>query len=320
MTETRPNDNNRLPTDPFRCGFIALVGRTNAGKSTLVNTATGEKVSITSPKPQTTRNRIRAIINMPERAQLIFVDTPGVHAWQKRALNRAMVETAMTAIGDADCTLLLIDATAALTPQGDVDPLEKAIIEEVARAKAKTVLAINKCDLLPHPEALLPIIDAYAKAHEFAKILPLSARDGKGLPALLEALIAQLPHGPALYPEDLYTDQAERFLAAEILREVIIRETQKELPYSVMVQIEDFKEDRAANRIAISAVIHVERPSQKGILIGKGGTKLKAIGIATRQEFERLLGCHIDLRTHVRVAEAWPEDPRSLRRFGYIEE
>lgn len=306
-----------MQSTEFRCGFVALVGRTNAGKSTLVNALTGEKVSITSPKSQTTRNKIRAIVNVEDRGQIIFVDTPGVHDWLKRALNRAMLDTALSALGDADAAVLLIDAQKALEG-GEVASLEAGIIEELKKVGTRCVLAINKTDLLGDPALVLPIIDVYRRAYHFEQIVPVSALKRRDLGALMDAVLGLLPQGAKLYPDDLYTDQAERFLASELIRESVMRQTQREIPYSVMVEIDDFKENAHKNLIEITATIFVERESQKTILVGKGAQRIKSIGSEARLKLERILGSRVFLNTVVRVKENWPENMKDLKRFGYI--
>ncbi|MFA5623795.1 MAG: GTPase Era [Bradymonadales bacterium] len=307
-----------MQNNEFRCGFVALIGRTNAGKSTLVNALTGEKVSITSPKSQTTRNKIRAIVNVDERGQIIFVDTPGIHDWLKRALNRAMVETALSALGDADLAVMLIDAQNALEGE-QIAAMEASIIEELKKVNTPSILAINKVDTLKDPALVLPIIDAYQKAHNFAHIVPISALKRRELAAFNNAVLEFLPINPKLYPDDVYTDQAERFLAAELIRECIVRQTQKELPYSVMVEIDDYKENAHKGLIKITASIFVERESQKTILVGKRGERIKSIGTEARLNLERVLGTRVFLNTMVRVKENWPEKINDLKRFGYIE-
>lgn len=305
------------PAEGFRSGFVALVGRPNAGKSTLVNRLIGTHVSIATHKPQTTRNRIRAILTLEERAQIIFVDTPGIHLLQKKELNRLMVEAALRAMGDADCVLFLVDATCALDATGRIDPLECWILEQMSALETPVVLLVNKIDRLERPEALLPILDAYRGAHEFAALIPISALEGRQLDDVIESVVGQLPQGPMLYPPELYTDQAERFMAAEMVRRQITLLTEREVPYSVAVEIESFKEDAAADLLRLRALIHVERSSQKAILIGKGGSMIKKIGERSRHELERFFGRRVALETFVRVQEGWADEARSLGRFGY---
>ena len=303
----------------FRCGFVALVGRTNAGKSTLVNALTGEQVSITSSKAQTTRDKIRGIVNR-RSAQIVFIDTPGLHLWLKRTLNQVMVQNALSTLGDADCVLMLVDAVHALTPQGEIEEIEQGLIDALKAANRPTVLAINKLDLLRDPSGLLPIIDAYRKAYDFKEIVAVSARKRKEFDVMLDAVEKYLPEQPALYPKDLYTDQSERFLAAETIREVIYRQMSKELPYSAAVEIDDFKSMRDSGRIEIKATIYVERESQKAIFVGKKGAAIKQLGIDARGRLADVLGANVHLELVVKVRADWSESPKELKNFGYLEE
>ena len=232
----------------FHCGFVALVGRTNAGKSTLVNALTGERVSITSSKAQTTRDKIRGIVNR-HHSQIVFIDTPGLHLWLKRTLNQVMIQSALSTLGDADCVLMLIDAAHAITKDGKIEDIECDLIEALKKANCKTILAINKIDLLKDPAQLLPIIDVYQKAYPFEDIVAVSARKRKEFETLLDVLEKHLPEQQAFYPKELYTDQSERFLASETIREVIYRQMSKELPYSAAVEIDDFKSMRGEGKI-----------------------------------------------------------------------
>lgn len=304
---------------PFHCGFVALVGRTNAGKSTLVNALTGERVSITSSKAQTTRDKIRGIVNR-HHAQIVFIDTPGLHLWLKRTLNQVMVQSALSTLGDADCVLMLIDATHAVTKDGQIEDIESDLIEALKKTNCKTVLAINKIDLLKDPGQLLPIIDTYQKAYPFEDIVAVSARKRKEFETLLDVLEKHLPEQPALYPKELYTDQSERFLASETIREVIYRQMSKELPYSAAVEIDDFKSMRNVGKIEIKATIYVERESQKAIFVGKKGAAIKQLGIEARQKLAEVLNASIHLELVVKVKTDWSENPKDLKSFGYLEE
>lgn len=301
----------------FHCGFIAIVGRTNAGKSTLVNALTGERVSITSSKAQTTRDKIRGIVNNRD-AQLIFIDTPGLHLWLKKALNQAMVQSALSALGDADCVLMLVDAGHALTEGGEIEEIEQGLIDAIKKSCKPAVLAINKIDTLKDPGALLPIMAAYQKAYAFQDIIPVSARKRRELEPLMDAIVKHLPEQQALYPQDYYTDQSERFLASETIREVIYRQMMKELPYSAVVEIDDFKSMRAQNRIEIKATIYVERESQKAIFIGKRGAAIKRLGIEAREKLVQALDAQIHLELVVKVKQDWCENPKDLKSFGYL--
>ncbi len=303
----------------FRCGFVALVGRTNAGKSTLVNALTGERVSITSAKAQTTRDKIRGIVNR-HTSQIIFIDTPGLHLWLKRTLNQVMIQNALSTLGDADCVLMLVDAAHALTPQGEIEEIEQNLIDALKKAKRPAVLAINKLDLLKDPSALLPIISAYSNAYPFDEVVAVSARKKKEFDTLLDALEKYLPAQPAFYSKEYYTDQSERFLASETIREVIYRQMSKELPYSSAVEIDDFKSMRDQGKIDIKATIYVERESQKAIFVGKKGASIKQLGIDARSKLAEVLDANVHLELVVKVREDWSENPKDLKSFGYIEE
>ena len=301
----------------FHCGFIALVGRTNAGKSTLVNGLTGERVSITSPKAQTTRDKIRGIVNRKD-AQFIIIDTPGLHLWLKRALNQAMISQALSTLGDSDCVLMLVDATQALTKEGEIEEIERGLIDAIAASKKDAILAINKIDLLKDPAQLLPIMEAYSKAFAFKEIVAVSARKRREFDTLLDAIVKYLPEQPALFPKAYYTDQSERFLASEIIREVIYRQMMKELPYSAVVVIDDFKSMRAENRIDIKATIYVERESQKAIFVGKGVSAIQQLGIEAREKLSTALDAAVRLDLVVKVKTDWSENPKELKKFGYL--
>lgn len=308
-----------------RSGFAAIIGRPNVGKSTLLNRLIGEKLAIVSPKPQTTRNRVLGILTRPEY-QIAFLDTPGIHK-AKGALNRLMVDTALSAIPEVDAVLFLIEA--AIRSDGGVDVGEgnQLILQRLEKAKKPVVLAINKIDAL-EKKWLLPIIDAYRRLYPFAEILPLSALQGDGVDLLEKRLSELLPQGPALFPEDMITDQAERFLVAELIREQILRHCREEVPYSTAVVVDHFDESereprtpapkgRLAGLLRIDATVFVERDSQKAIVIGKGGQMLKKIGAAARAEIERLLGAHVYLALLVKVERRWSERREALRRMGY---
>jgi GTP-binding protein Era len=291
-----------------RSGFVGIAGPPNVGKSTLLNRILGEKISITSPKPQTTRNRILGIAHRPQ-AQIIFVDTPGVHGARK-ALNIRMVEAALTALDDMDVVLLVLDAAAP-------DPAaERLLVKKLGQLRRPVVLALNKTDLVAKP-ALLALIARWSQAVAFQALVPVSAKTGDQLPALLEALEACLPEGPPLFPADAITDLPERFIAAEMIREKVFRFTGQEIPYSTAVTIEHFAEETRPALVKIFATIHVERDSQKGVVIGKGGAKLRQIGTAARSEIQRMLGARVYLKLLVRVQKNWSQDSRALRRFGY---
>ena len=293
------------PATAFHSGFVAVVGRPNVGKSTLVNRLVGEKVAIVSDKPQTTRNRILAVLNRPD-GQIVLFDTPGIHKPMHR-MNERMVEAAVGSLGQVDLALWLVDVTE------DYGPGDRYVKDVLARAGKPVILGLNKIDLVPKPR-LLPLIDRYRQLLDFAEIVPISGLKGDNVERLAERLVAHLPEGERLYPEDFLTDQPERFFVAEMVREQILRHTREEIPYSTAVIIDSFKEAQPVMRIEAS--ILVERQSQKGILIGRGGAMLKAIGSAARREIEAFLGTKIYLGLFVKVREGWREDPAMLDEMG----
>ncbi len=293
----------------YKSGFVAILGRPNVGKSTFFNAVIGDKISIVAAKPQTTRNRITGIKNLPD-AQMIFLDTPGIHS-AKTPLNRAMVQTAQETIGDADALLAMVEANRAVGQQ------EFSFIETLTQVKAPVFLAINKIDRIEKP-LLLPLMDSYSKLYNFAGIFPISALKGIGLDELLRCLKDALPEGPQLFPDDIATDATERFIAGEFIREQILLLTSQEIPYATAVTIDAFKEDEAKNLIRISATISVEKESQKAILIGKQGSMLKKIGTRARQAMENLFGAKVFLEIFVRVRKDWTGSDKMLREFGLI--
>lgn len=303
---------------PFRAGFVAIVGRPNVGKSTLLNRVLGEKVAIVSPRPQTTRTRILGVWNA-DRAQLAFFDTPGLHR-AKGALNTRMVETALGTLGEVDVVLLVLEAGTAPDGSVVVGEATRWAIEQVARSGKPAVLGVNKMDRAPR-ETLLPLIAAYKDLHAWTEIVPFSARTGENVDELLATLARLVPETEQpLFPPDVFTDQAERVIAAEYVREQIMVHLREEVPYSAAVEVEEFDESERERGprglVRISAVVHVERDSQKGIVIGKRGATLKTIGTGAREALERLLGCKVFLQLAVRVDERWSEKAAELRRFG----
>jgi GTPase len=298
-------------TDPykdFKSGFVAIVGPPNVGKSTLLNRMLGQKISITSKKPQTTRNRIVGILDRSE-AQMVFLDTPGVHRAGK-ALNLRIVDVALAALADVDLILVMVDASA---PDPDAEQL---LIQKLASQQTQAVLALNKIDRVAKTE-LLSQIDTWSRRHAFQAVVPISALQGTQTEELIQAMEQALPTGPPMYPPGSLTDMPERFVAAEMIREKAFRLTGEEIPYSVAVTVETFKEEKGGRLIRIHATIHVERNSQKGIVIGKNGRKLKEIGQAARLEIERMVGTQVFLKLFVRVQKNWSSDTKALRRFGY---
>lgn len=292
----------------FRSGFVAIIGRPNVGKSTLLNKILGEKIAITSNKPQTTRNRIVGVHNFSQ-GQISFIDTPGIHK-AKGKLNRFMVEQAISACSDIDLVLFLIESKSSLGPGDDF------ILELLEKSSVPVFLVINKIDLVS-PDTLLGKIRQYSERFEFRQVVPISARTGDGVAQLLELVESEMPEGPRYYPEEMLTDQPERFVVAELVREKIMRRTSDEIPYGVAVQVERFSEDPAKNLIVIHAVIHVERDSHKRIVVGKGGRMIKTIGQDARKDIERLLGTRVYLELFVRIDKDWSQSERMLRELGY---
>jgi len=292
----------------FKSGYIAIVGAPNVGKSTLLNQLLKQKISITAPKPQTTRNRVSGILN-GEGYQIIFVDTPGIHKAQDE-FNRGLVETALSTISESDAVLFMIEAEAA-------QPANQLILDNLRRIKTPVLLVINKVDLLRNKGELLPLIQAYGERFDFKAVIPISALKGEGTDDILAEVLSILPQGPQYFPEYYITDQPERFFAAELIREKIFHLLHQEIPYSIAVTIEKFTDLPDRNLIEIDAVINVERESQKAIIIGKGGQMLKEVGKQARLEIETFLGCHIYLGLFVRIQKNWRKDPRALREFGY---
>jgi GTP-binding protein Era len=307
---------SKKPT-PFRAGFVAIVGRPNVGKSTLLNRVLGEHVAIVTPRPQTTRTRILGVWN-GEGAQLALFDTPGLHR-AKGALNRRMVEVALSTLREVDVVLMLVEAGTGPGGRVEVGEATRWAIEEVARSGRPAILGVNKMDRAPRP-TLLPVIEAYRGLHAWDEIVPFSALTGDNVDALLDALVKHVPESEApLFPPDVMTDQAERQIAAEYVREQLMLQTRQEIPYAAAVEIEEFDETGRREHgglVRIAALISVERDSQKAIVIGKRGAMLKAIGTRARERLERLLGCKVFLSMKVKVDEGWTERASSLKRLG----
>jgi GTP-binding protein Era len=297
-----------------RSGFVTLAGRPNVGKSTLLNAILGTKLAIVSPKPQTTRNRIAGVATAGD-CQLVLIDTPGIHQ-ARTALNRAMVETAYSCLLDGDVVCLIVDASLGCREKA-LGELDMMILERIREAAVPTVLAVNKVDLV-RKELLLPLIDRFARAYEFAAIVPLSARDGSGVPTLVEEICKLVPPGERLYPEGTLTDRSRNFIMAEMVREQAFLLTREEIPYSVAIAI-DLVEERPGPRplLHVAATIHVERDSQKGILIGRRGQMLKTIGQEARKAIEAYLGKALFLELHVRVERDWTRSDKGLRKVGF---
>ena len=301
MTEEKSERN-------FRSGFIAIIGRPNVGKSTLMNCLLGEKISIISDKPQTTRNRIRGILSRPD-AQLVFIDTPGIHK-PLHKMNEIMVNMALGTYNEVDVIMLLVEAME--KPGGG----DRFIIDSLAKVRTPVLLIINKVDLV-NKERLLPLMQEYSTLYSFAEIIPVSALK-RDLGGLVDALLKRMPKGPKYFPDDQLTDQPERFVVSEIIREKIFELTKEEIPYSTAVMIDQVKEEPGLTRI--DATIFVDRDSQKGIVIGKNGALLKEIGTRARLDAEKLLGVKVFLQLWVKVKKGWRDDNRMLKNVGIIEE
>jgi GTP-binding protein Era len=293
-----------------RCGLVAIVGRPNVGKSTLLNHLVGQKISITSRKPQTTRHRILGVAT-EGAVQTVFVDTPGLHGAGGRALNRVMNRAALSALRDVDLVLMVVDGL-------KWTELDDRVLAEVAAAAKPVMLLLNKVDRLEDKDVLLPHIDALQKRHAFRAIVPVSALKGHNLAALGREIAAALPAGPHLFPPDQLTDRSERFLVAEIVREKLMRQLGAELPYASAVQIEEYKTKGAI--VHIGAVILVEKAGQKAIVIGQKGERLKLVGQEARTDIEKLIGSKVMLRLWVKVKSGWADDERVLASLGYNEE
>ncbi len=298
-------------TDPdhaFRSGFVAILGAPNAGKSTLLNRMLGQKISITSKKPQTTRNRILGVVHR-SGSQMVFLDTPGIHR-AKGPLNARIVDAALSTLSDVDLVLLVVDAQ---TPD---EPSERLLRSKLAHQRLPVLLALNKIDMVQRP-ALLSLIDDWSGLFAFTAVVPISAKSGEQVDRLMDVMETALPAGPPLFPPESLTDMPTRFIAAEMIREKVIRLTGQEIPYAVAVTIDGFKEAKKGTLIRIHAAIHVERDSQKGIIIGRQGAKLKQIGEAAREAIEALLGRKVFLKLFVRVQKNWTKDTKAMRKFGY---
>jgi GTPase len=291
---------------PFKSGFVAIVGRSNAGKSTLVNTIVGRKVAIVSPKPQTTRNRIQGILNRDD-AQVVLIDTPGIHRAQN-VLSRQMMNELEQALKGIDILSLIVDSSA------EFGAGDRFSIERVRRFHGPVYLLLNKVDRVRKP-LLLPLIDRYRKEFEFAEIFPISALTGEGCFDLVNGWLRQLPEASPFFPRDQFTDQPERFLAAEVIREKAILATREEVPHAIAVLIDSFEEGQDLMRIR--ATLYVEREGQKGILIGKGGETMKKIGTHARKELESIFGAHMFLELFVKVQPNWRQSSAVVRQLDW---
>ena len=300
-------DSNEQYAD-FKSGYVSILGAPNAGKSTLLNRMLGEKISITSKKPQTTRNRILGVLHR-SKSQMVFFDTPGVFQ-AKDKLNVRIVDAAFAALGDADLVLVVVDVS-------QPDPnAERYLIKKLKSQNRPVILALNKIDLIKKSD-MLEIIEKWSTEHGFKVVVPISARHGTQVDDLIATMEKILPAGPPFFPEDTLTDLSERFIVAELVREQVFRMTGEEIPYATAVTIDTFKEKKGGRLVSIEATIHLERSSQKGIVIGKNGAKLKQIGTRSREQIEQLLGTKVFLKLFVRIQKNWRKDTKAIRRFGY---
>jgi GTPase len=298
---------------PFRSGFVCILGRPNAGKSTLLNALVGEKLAIISPKPQTTRNRIQGVVHVPKNkgkdgAQIVLVDTPGVHK-PDSSLGRKMMVEVREALEGCDLVLVIMDVT------HKFDPRDQFALDLLRGPKTKAFLLLNKVDRIREKSILLPLIEQYRKLYDFSEVIPISALKRKGLDTLLDKVISVLPAGPAYFPEDQITDQPARFMAAEIIREQVLLNTSEEIPYATTVIVENFEEGARLARVA--ATIYCEREGQKGILVGKGGKMLKKIGTSARLQIERMLGTKVFLELYVKAEPGWRDSRRFVQELDW---
>lgn len=293
-----------------RCGYVGLIGRPNVGKSTLLNRILGQKISITSRRPQTTRHRVLGI-KTEDSVQTIYVDTPGIHAFSGRAMNRHMNRAAIRALQDIDIVVFLVEGVRWM-------PDDELVLEKLQELECPVILAVNKIDLLDSKDVLLPGLQALSEKHAFHQIIPISAHKGDNIPALESCITSLLPVAPMMFPQDQVTDRSVRFLAAELVREKLFRMLGKELPYGLTVEIEQFRSE--AKITHIYALIWVERKSQKMIVIGKQGRVLKEVGQQARRDIEELIDKKVNLKLWVKVKEGWADDERALQSLGYNDE
>lgn len=300
-------DNN----NPFKSGFISIIGRPNVGKSTFLNRVVGQKIAIMSDKPQTTRNKVQGVVTT-DHSQLIFIDTPGIHK-PKHKLGDFMVKSARNTLKEVDVIMFMVNAN---EPIGGGD---RFIIDMLEKTETPVFLVINKIDLV-HPDDLLTIITSYTEEYNFAEIVPLSALNGNNVERLMETLTNYLPEGPKYYPDDQVTDHPERFIISELIREKVLHLTREEIPHSIAVVIEKIEREEERNIVNVMATIVVDRDSQKGIIIGKKGALLKEIGTRARRDIEMLLGSKVFLELWVKVQKDWRNKPGQLREFGFRED
>lgn len=290
-----------------RSGFIAIVGRPNVGKSTLLNKMLGEKVAIVSSKPQTTRNKITGVLTL-DGVQLVFLDTPGLHR-SRTKLDEHMAKAVDESIADVDAAMLVVE------PQKEISGDESTVLEKLTAKKIPVLLAINKIDTLRHKEDIMEVIAAWSERSNFSAVVPVSAVSGSGVGSLLDELKKQMPEGPQYFPDDMMTDQPERLIVAEIIREKLLVLLSDEVPHGIAVSIEGMKERK--NMMDIQATIYCEKESHKGIVIGKGGKMLKTVGMKSREDIEKLLDCHVNLQLWVKVKDDWRNRENILKTLGY---
>jgi len=300
-----------VSTEAFRTGFVAIVGRPNAGKSTLLNRVVGQELAVVTPRPQTTRTRILAVTNLPA-AQLILLDTPGFHK-PRSALNKSMVRATVSALGEVDTALVVVEVSETDRPPDPGRAID-ALVKRIRDADLPAVLALNKIDQVPKP-AVLHWIAALRGLYPWRAIVPISALKGDGVDGLVGEVVATLPEGPALYPEEMLTDRAERFFISELVREQILLQVREEIPYSAGVEVEEFRD--LPQRSHIRCNILVERQTHKKILVGRKGATIKSLGMAARKAAERFLDRPVDLMLFVKVVPRWTRDPRIVERLGY---
>ncbi|MEN7343563.1 MAG: GTPase Era [Pseudomonadota bacterium] len=300
------NDFERIDDD-FVCGFVAVVGRPNVGKSTLINHFVGQKVSIVTPRPQTTRHRIMGVANRPS-AQVVFIDTPGLHIGQKKAINRVMNRTAVSALSEAELVLWVLEA-------GQWTASDENVLQRLQAVEAPVIAVVNKTDLMSDKAALLPFLKTINTKRELHAIVPVSALSGDQTDALMEVVLPLLPPSPPMFPEDMPSDRSQSFMLSEIIREKLTLRLRQELPYGLTVQIEQLRRDD--ERYTVHAVIFVERASQKGIVVGKKGHLLKAVGTSARRDMIRQLDFPVHLELWVKVKENWADSEQDLQRLGF---
>jgi GTP-binding protein Era len=300
-----------MTSENKHCGLIAIVGRPNVGKSTLLNSLLGQKISITSRKPQTTRHRILGILTEKNK-QAVLVDTPGLHSDEKRAINRLMNRAASSSIAEVELVVFLVEGTHWTTD-------DELVLSKIKKSGARCILVINKIDNVQDKESLLPHLQKLGEKHNFSDIVPISAAKGDNVDTIRQLCLSSLPEGDFWFPDDYVTDRSSRFMASEIIREKLIRFTGDELPYSTTVEVEQFKMDEKGI-IHINALILVERKSQKRMVIGNGGERLKTIGQEARRDMEALFEQKVFLETWVKVKSGWADDERALRSLGYGDE